>query len=98
MQQKVTSIRAAEEFDATYAWKMGGRVIINLSSGKKISATVHGQKGSMHDPLEAPELAAKFSRLTQGRVNPKLEELLWSIDDAEDLTGLAATLRQSTNG
>ncbi|MEC7426261.1 MAG: MmgE/PrpD family protein [Actinomycetota bacterium] len=98
LQQKVTSIRAAEEFDATYAWKMGGRVIINLSSGKKISATVHGQKGSMHDPLEAPELAAKFSRLTQGRVNPKLEELLWSIDDAEDLTGLAATLRQSTNG
>tara|TARA_Y100001960_G_scaffold333104_1_gene436501 strand:- start:809 stop:1945 length:1137 start_codon:yes stop_codon:yes gene_type:complete len=93
LQEKVVSLRPAAEFDATYAWKMGGRVRIRLVDGRMVSATVHGQKGSMHDPLEASELASKFSRLTEGRCNPNLESLIWAVDAAEELTELSKALR-----
>ena len=93
LQEKVVSLRPAAEFDATYAWKMGGRVRIRLVDGTMVSATVHGQKGSMHDPLEASELASKFSRLTEGRCNPNLESLIWAVDAAEELTELSKALR-----
>ena len=93
LQEKVVSLRPAAEFDATYAWKMGGRVRIRLVDGTMVSATVHGQKGSMHDPLEASELASKFSRLTEGRCNPNLESLIWAVDAAEELSELSKALR-----
>lgn len=93
LQDKVVAIRPAAEFDATYAWKMGGRVRINLVDGRVLDATVHGQKGSMHDPLDVHELTSKFARLTQGRSNPNLESLLWGVSDAEDLSDLTKALR-----
>ena len=93
LQEKVVSLRPAAEFDATYAWKMGGRVRIRLVDGRMVTAAVHGQKGSMHDPLEASELASKFSRLTEGRCNPNLESLIWAVDAAEELTELSKALR-----
>ena len=62
----MTSVRGVEEFDETYAWKMGGRVRISLTDGAVLERTVHGQKGSMHDPLSAAELEAKFERLVAG--------------------------------
>ncbi|MEC7916928.1 MAG: MmgE/PrpD family protein [Actinomycetota bacterium] len=98
VQEKVISIRADDEFDATYAWKMGGRVRINLVDGRTLSASVHGQKGSMHDPLDTHELTSKFARLTQGRTNPNLESLLWGVGNTEDLAELTATLRQGAGG
>jgi len=98
MQEKVISIRADDEFDATYAWKMGGRVSINLVDGRTLSASVHGQKGSMHDPLDTHELTSKFARLTQGRTDPNLESLLWAVGNTKDLAELTATLRQGISG
>ncbi len=63
MQAKVSSINSADEFDATYAWKMGGRVTITLADGRSLTRTVHGQKGSMHDPLSSEELSTKFTKM-----------------------------------
>ena len=63
LQAKVVSLRKAKEFDDTYAWKMGGRVWIFLSDGKVLERSVHGQKGSMHDPLSQEQLDAKFQSL-----------------------------------
>ena len=63
LQAKVISVEAAPEFDATYAWKMGGRVRILLDDGTVLERSVTGQKGSMHAPLTGAELEAKFARL-----------------------------------
>jgi 2-methylcitrate dehydratase PrpD len=93
LQAKVTSIRAAEEFDATYAWKMGGRVRIDMHDGSTLTRTVHGQKGSMHDPLNQAELAAKFAALTAGRAVQSLEAALRSVD-ALGLGNLTDALQQ----
>jgi len=94
LQAKVVSIQSATEFDATYAWKMGGRVRINLVDGTTLSRTVHGQKGSMHDPLDARELAAKFAGLTAGRSDSSLEPLLWDVVNAESLSEITTALRR----
>ncbi|MGI9597918.1 MAG: MmgE/PrpD family protein, partial [Acidimicrobiales bacterium] len=69
LQAKVVSIAAAEEFDATYARKMGGRVRIELTEGRVLERTIHGQKGSMHAPLTPAELDHKFHLLVTGRVS-----------------------------
>ena len=66
LQAKVAPLQAAPEFDRTYAWKMGGRVRITTAGGEVFERTVHGQKGSMHDPLSRSELDAKFERLVGG--------------------------------
>ncbi|WP_420640161.1 MmgE/PrpD family protein [Candidatus Poriferisocius sp.] len=79
LQAKVVSVRAAPEFDRTYAWKMGGRVRIHLTSGEVRVRTVHGQKGSMHDRLSPEELDAKCDTLVAGLAPP----------------GFARTLRQA---
>ncbi len=68
LQSRVRSISPHPEFDATYAWKMGGRVRITLTDGSVLERTVHGQRGSMHAPLTRGELGQKFERLTLGRI------------------------------
>jgi 2-methylcitrate dehydratase PrpD len=70
LQAKVTSVTAADEFEATYAWKMGGRVRIELDSGDVLERSVHGQRGSMHAPFGAADVDAKFDRVTSGLVPP----------------------------
>jgi 2-methylcitrate dehydratase PrpD len=97
MQAKVLSIRPSPEFEATYAWKMGGRVQIDLVDGTKLIKTVHGQKGSMHDPLGVQELTSKFERLTKGRSNPSLDSLLWGVGRAEGIGELTNALRLPDN-
>ncbi|MDH3298985.1 MAG: MmgE/PrpD family protein [Acidimicrobiia bacterium] len=66
LQSKVVGVTAHPEFDATYAWKMGGRVRITLDDGSVRERTVHGQIGSMHAPLTASQIDAKFARVTGG--------------------------------
>jgi 2-methylcitrate dehydratase PrpD len=68
LQAKVASVTAHPDFDATYAWKMGGRVRITLVDGSVLERTVHGQRGSMHDPLSSAEIEAKFEAVTAGLV------------------------------
>ncbi len=68
LQAKVVSVSAHRDFDATYAWKLGGRVRLTLSDSSVLEHTVHGQKGSMHDPLTTAEIDAKFEALTAGLV------------------------------
>lgn len=63
MQARVRSLTAAPEFDATYAWKIGGRVRIGLVDGTVLERSVHGQLGSMHDPLDSTRVDAKFAQL-----------------------------------
>ncbi len=68
LQAKVASVTAHPDFDATYAWKMGGRVRITLNDGSVLARTVHGQRGSMHYPLTSTEIDAKFEAVTAGLV------------------------------
>ncbi len=63
LQAKVAPIVAGPEFDATYAWKMGGRVRITLDDGSVAERTVTGQMGSMHAPLTSDQLDSKFAAL-----------------------------------
>lgn len=68
LQSKVASVSAAAEFDASYAWKMGGRVRITLDDGSALERTVHGQRGSMHAPFDVADVDAKFAVVTRGLV------------------------------
>ncbi len=63
LQAKVVSLRAAKEFDDTYAHRMGGRVRVLRRDGTVMERSVHGQKGSMHDPLTRDQIDAKFQSL-----------------------------------
>jgi len=95
MQAKVLSIRHSEEFEATYAWKMGGRISITLVDGSKLTKAVHGQKGSMHDQLNFNELSQKFARLTEGKADPQLTSIIESVIEAPSLEKLTKALRQA---
>jgi 2-methylcitrate dehydratase PrpD len=66
LQAKVVTVSSAPEFDATYAWKMGGRVRIELDDGSALERAVHGQRGSMHDPFSSADVDAKFAAVTDG--------------------------------
>lgn len=68
LQAKVATVEPAAEFDATYAWKMGGRVRVELDDGTVHERSVHGQRGSMHAPMTSAEVDAKFARVTRGLV------------------------------
>ncbi len=86
MQARVRSVTPAPEFDATYAWKMGGRVRMGLSDGREIEREIHGQLGSMHDPLDSRQVDDKFSRLVDAGGDPPMG------------AGLLATLRSVREG
>ena len=92
LQAKVASITAAPEFDATYAWKMGGRVRITLDDGSVLERTVHGQKGSMHAPLSAAELEQKFRSLVGPDRSPGLIAAVHQLADAADVGALSSAL------
>ena len=81
LQAKVSPIQPAPEFDDTYAWKQGARVEIMLAGGRVLSKTVHGQKGSMHDPLSDDEIDRKFQNLTEGRLDHRIPEVVRSLPD-----------------
>ena len=79
MQAKVGPIVPAPEFDATYAWKQGTRVEVKLTDGRMLERTVHGQKGSMHDPLTDHEIERKFQMLAAGRLDPAIPQVVRSL-------------------
>ena len=70
LQAKVASIEAHPDFDATYAWKIGGEVRVTLDDGEVRVRRVHGQIGSMHAPLTRDQIDAKFALVTQGLLPP----------------------------
>ena len=94
MQAKVAALVPTSEFDATYAWKQGSRVEINLTDGRVLERTVHGQRGSMHDPLTDDEIEKKFGMLTDGRLDPGIGELVRSLPGRRirDLTDLLRSI------
>ncbi len=63
LQAKVQPLRADPAYDATYAWKMSGRLEVTMVDGTTITRAVEGQKGSMHNPLTADEVEAKLTRV-----------------------------------
>ena len=67
LQAKVVSIDPAPQWDATYAWKMGGSVRITLTDGRVLERSVHGQRGSMHDPFALADIEAKAGLLVGER-------------------------------
>ena len=81
MQARVEAMVPTPDFDATYAWKQGARVRITLTDGRVLERTVHGQRGSMHDPLSDEEIERKFRVLGQGRLDPAIPELVRSLPD-----------------
>lgn len=81
LQSRVVSLRAAQQFDATYAKKMGGSVCIYLNNGDVLKRTVHGQKGSMHDPLNQQEVDAKFASLVAPSVSAPASKLRGELAD-----------------
>ncbi|MEM9566421.1 MAG: MmgE/PrpD family protein, partial [Actinomycetota bacterium] len=68
LQDVVVSVETDAAFDATYAWRMGGALRVELDDGSVLERTVHGQRGSMHDPLSGREVDAKFLALAGDRV------------------------------
>lgn len=68
-------------FNATYAWKQGARVEITMSDGRLLERTVHGQRGSMHDPLSDAETERKFHTLAGDRLDPGIPEAVRSLPD-----------------
>ena len=90
LQAKVTTTVPDPAFDATYAWKQGARVQIALAGGRVLERTVHGQKGSMHDPLTDEEIERKFQVLVEGRLDPAIPGAVRSLPDrpVDHLTGL----------
>ena len=81
LQAKVETLIPDPAFDATYAWKQGARVEITMADGRVLERTVHGQKGSMHDPLTDADIERKFSLLAQGRLDPAIPEVVRSLPD-----------------
>lgn len=81
-------------FDATYAWKQGARVEITFAGGRILERTVHGQKGSMHDPLSDDEIERKFHTLAGGRLDPGIPEVVRSLPD-RPVRELSRMLRSS---
>ena len=77
-------------FDATYAWKQGARVEITTPDGRVLERTVHGQRGSMHDPLTDTEIERKFHTLASGRLDPAIPAMVRSLADrsVRELTSL----------
>jgi 2-methylcitrate dehydratase PrpD len=90
VQAKVGPILPAPEFDATYAWKQGARVEITTTDGRVLERTVHGQRGSMHDPLSDDEIERKFQVVASGRLDPAIPEVVRSLPTGQldDLTRL----------
>ncbi len=96
LQAKVARTLPDPAFDATYAWKQGARVGIHLTDGRVLERTVHGQKGSMHDPLSDDEIEGKFQTLAAGRLDPAVPEVVRSLPDrpVDDLTRLLRSSRR----
>ena len=93
LQAKVTAMSASAEFDATYAWKMGGRLIVRTNDGVEHEATVIGQRGSMHQPLSRSEIARKFERLVAGRAEVgALQSAVAELRGADSVAELALQL------
>ena len=94
LQAKVVAIVPTPEFDATYAWKQGARVEVTLTDGRVLERTVHGQRGSMHDPLTDDEIEKKFGMLTDGQLDPGIPELVRSLPGRRirDLTDLLRSI------
>ena len=84
-------------FDATYAWKQGARVEITTTGGRVLERTVHGQRGSMHDPLSDSEIERKFHTLADDRLDPGVPEAVRSLPDrpVHELTRLLRSGRQA---
>ena len=81
LQARVDTTVPDPVFDATYAWKQGARVRITLAGGEVLERTVHGQKGSMHDPLSDEEIESKFRTLSEGRLAPGIPQAVRSLPD-----------------
>ena len=81
LQAKVVAIVPTPEFDATYAWKQGARVEVTLTGGRGLERTVHGQRGSMHDPLTDDEIERKFRMLAHDRLHSDVPEAVRSLPD-----------------
>ena len=95
LQAKVDGIEASPECDATYAWKMAGRVAVTLDDGTVHERFIAGQKGSMHDPLSTSEIEDKFRRVA-GTYVPDPDAMVDGVDalrNAASLSGLFKRLR-----
>ena len=101
LQAKVATTVPDPAFDATYAWKQGARVEITTTDGQVLERTVHGQRGSMHDPLGDAEIERKFRTLAGGRLDPGVPEAVRSLPDrpVRELTRLLRSgWRPDTSG
>ncbi len=69
LQAKVVRFAPCDEFDATYAWKLGGRLRVRTDDGAVRERTIVGQRGSMHRPLTDDELQRKLRRVAGDRID-----------------------------
>jgi 2-methylcitrate dehydratase PrpD len=91
LQAKVAPLRASREFDATYAWKLAGRLRVHMTDRTTHERTVSGQRGSMHRPLTAAELHAKVQRIIGTDVDAaRLHDTLTTLRGAADVSHLQA--------
>lgn len=93
LQSKVLGMRPSARFDATYAWKMGGRLTVVMDDGTEHTRSVHGQLGSVYRPLSDAQRHAKLTRLVQQDVDAAaLAASIARLDKAPDLDELRRVL------
>lgn len=84
LQDKVVVVHEPA-FDEKYAWLISGRAEVELDSGKTLTETVHGARGSIHRPLTDEEMRAKFMTLTTGRLaREQAAALAAAVDGLEE--------------
>lgn len=102
LQSKVLALRPSPEFDATYAWKMGGRLTVTMDDGTEHTSSVHGQLGSMHNPLSEAQRHAKLVQLMHHTFDADaLTASIRRLDtspDLDDLCQLLSAVRSCDQG
>ncbi len=89
LQAKVAPLVACAEFDATYAWKLGGRLRVRTDDSIVHERTVVGQRGSMHQRLSDEELERKLRRVAADRIDvAALRVVLDGLADDPEPSGL----------
>jgi len=95
LQDKVTVVHEPA-FDEKYAWLISGRAEVELDSGKTLTETVHGARGSIHRTLTDDEVHAKFMTLTTARLGREqavaLSIAVDRLEKTPEVTSISAEL------
>jgi len=95
--QRRVEMRRTDEFDRLYPKAIAARVVVTTANGKKFEAVNRGAAGSIHNPLSAEQIEAKFMTLAdlilpRGRASEIVRQVA-DIEAAKNIRGLTSLLR-----